>query len=68
MNMHLEEWVIRERLEEARAYAARRAVLSTLRVKRLPVRVSAGLALIRAGRWLAGQAPKPQGEPKRATA
>lgn len=68
MNTHLEEWMVRERLEEARAFAARQATLSSIRARRLPVRVSVGFALIRVGRWLAGQAPKPQGEPKRATA
>lgn len=68
MNTHLDGWLVSERLEEARAFAARQALLRSLRAKRLPVRVWVGLALIRVGRWLARQAAKPQGEPKRATA
>lgn len=68
MNTHLEAWLVRERLEEARAFAAQQAVLQSLRPARRPVRVFLGLSLIRIGRWLAGKAPRAAGEPKRATA
>jgi len=68
MYTHLEAWMVRERLEEARAFAARQAVLQSLRPERRPVRVSLGLSLIRIGRWLAGQAPRSASEPHRVTA
>lgn len=63
MIMHLDEQLVRERLEEARAFAARTALIRSLRPVRRPVRVAVGAALIKIGRWVAGQAPKPA--PKR---
>ena len=68
MNTHLEGWLVSERLEEARAFSAREALLRSLRPERQPVRVVLGLSLIRIGRWLAGRARRAAGEPKRAMA
>ena len=53
MNTHLLEHLARARLDEARAKAAHSALICSLRPVRQPLRVLAGLALIRAGRWLA---------------
>ena len=58
MNTHLLEHLVRARLDEARAKAAHRALIRSLRPVRQPLRVVAGLALIKAGRWLARTAPK----------
>jgi hypothetical protein len=58
MNAHLFEQLARERLNEARAEAARLALVRALRPAR-PLRVVLGLALIRAGRWVAGRAARP---------
>lgn len=68
MNMHLDEQMVRDRLEEVRAVAARGALLRSLRPVRRPVRVSVGFALIRIGHWLAGRAPRRASAPRRATA
>lgn len=58
MNTHLHLQLARERLDEARATAAQRALLRSLRPARRPVRVAVGLALIKIGHWLAGRAPR----------
>lgn len=68
MNPQLDEQVARQRLEEARAQAARWALLRELRPARHPVRVALGFALIKAGHWVAGRAPRRSGQPRRATA
>ena len=72
MIMHLDEQLVRERLDEARAYAARQALIRSLRPVRRPVRVALGVALIKIGHWIAGPAPKRipkrSGEPGRVTA
>ena len=68
MNMYLQEQLVRDRLDEARAMAARHAVVRSLRPARRPVRVTLGLTLIRAGHWLAGRAPRRAGQPRRAAA
>ena len=72
MIMHLDDQLVRERLDEARAFAARQALIRSLRPVRRPVRVIVGVALIKIGRWVAGQAPKAipkrSGEPGRVTA
>ena len=68
MNMHLREHLVRVRLDEARAEAVHLALIRSLRPVRQPLRVLAGLALIRAGRWLAHRAPKRTAEPGRVTA
>jgi len=64
----LEERLVRDRLDEALAYAARERLVSTLRATRPPVRVLVGLSMIRVGRWLAGRASEAAGEPGRVTA
>ena len=68
MNTYLEQHLVRERLDEARARAAQWAMVQGFRPVRRPVRVRAGVLLIRAGRWLAHTAPKRAGEPGRVTA
>lgn len=68
MDTHLLGHLARVQLDEARAEAARAALVRSLRPARQPLRVRAGLALIRAGRWLAHGAPKRASEPGRVTA
>ena len=68
MNTYLLEHLVRARLDEARAKAAHSALIRSLRPVRQPLRVLAGLALIRAGRWLARTAPKRSTVPGRVTA
>jgi len=58
MNTYLLEHLVRARLDEAQAKAAHSALIRSLRPVRQPLRVLAGLALIKAGRWLAHTAPK----------
>jgi hypothetical protein len=68
MNMYLDEQLVRDRLEDARAMTAQQALVRSLRPARRPVRVALGLALIRAGHWMAGRGPKRAGQTRRATA
>lgn len=68
MNTYLDEELVRQRLDEARAFAAQQALLWSVRPARRPVRVRLGLALIRTGHWVAGRAPRRAGEPSRVTA
>jgi hypothetical protein len=68
MNPQMEEQVARQRLDEARAEAARWALLRQLRPARRPARVALGFALIKVGHWVAGRAPRRAGQPRRATA
>jgi len=68
MNSQMEVQLAREKLEEARAAAAQRALLRDLRPARRPVRVAVGHALIKVGHWVAGRAPRRAGAPRRATA
>jgi hypothetical protein len=68
MNPQLEEQVARQRLEEARAEAAHWALLRSLRPARRAMRVTVGLALIKAGHWVAGRAPRRVSTPRRVTA
>ncbi len=68
MHVYLDEQVVRERLDEARADAARQALIRSLRPVRRPMRVALGLALIRVGHWVAGRAPRRAGHPSRVTA
>jgi hypothetical protein len=58
MDLHLESCLARERIEEARKIAARARLLEALKPVRRPLRVAAGLALIRLGRSLAAGAPR----------
>ncbi len=68
MNPQMEELVARQRLEEARADAARWALIRQLRPARHPMRVAVGFALIKVGHWVAGRAPRRAGQPRRAPA
>ena len=68
MNPQMEEQVARQRLEEARAEAARWALIRQLPPARKPMRVVVGFALIKIGHWVAGRAPRRAGQPRRATA
>ncbi len=68
MNPEMEQLVARVRLDEARAEAARWALLRGLRPARRPLRVAVGFALIKAGRWVAGRASRQAVTPRRATA
>lgn len=68
MSTYVDEQLVRARLEEARAMAARHALVLSLRPVRRPMRVALGLALIRAGHWIAGRTPRRAGQPRRATA
>lgn len=66
MNGLMEEIMVRERVREALAQAAHQRLVASLRPARTSMRRSLGMALIRAGRWVAGQAPRGAGEPDRA--
>lgn len=68
MNLQMDEQVARQRLDEARAEAARWALIRQLRPARRPMRVAVGFALIKVGHWVAGRAPRRAAQPRRATA
>ena len=68
MNLYVNELIVRERLEEARARAAWQAQVQGLRPVRRPVRAVLGLALIRIGHWVAGRTPRRARAQRRATA
>ena len=68
MDLQMESSLARERLDEARAFAARWHLVASLRPERRPARVVVGLALIRLGRMLAAREPRPAGAPDRAAA
>jgi len=67
MNIYQDELLARERLEEARAIAARDALLRSLGPVRRPMRMVVGRALIRAGHFVAGRPPR-RTQASRATA
>jgi len=68
INYYLAEQIGKDRLDEARAMAAHARLMGSVRPAPEPVRVVLGLALIRLGRALAGQAVKNATGPRRATA
>ena len=68
LNYYLAEQIAKDRLSEARAMAAQGRLMDKARIVPEPLRVTLGLALIRLGRSLAGQAPKSTASPRRATA
>ena len=68
INYYLAEQIGKDRLEEARAMAAQARLMDSVRSTPDPLRVALGLALIRIGRALAGQAVKNATGPRRATA
>ena len=67
MNFYLAEQIAKDRLNEARAMAAQARLLGAAPAAPDPLRVALGLALIRVGRSLAGQAVKSATGPRRAT-
>ena len=68
MNYYLAEQIAKDRLNEARAMAAQARLMGSARPTPDPLRVALGLALIRLGRALAGQAVKTATGPRRAAA
>ena len=68
INYYLAEQIGKDRLAEARAIAAQARLMGSARPTPDPLRVALGLALIRLGRALAGQAVKNATGPRRATA
>jgi len=68
LNYYLAEQIAKDRLYEARTMAAQGRLMDKARIKPEPLRVTLGLALIRLGRSLAGQAATGTTRPRRATA
>ena len=66
MHSYVDGLVATQRIEEAREFAARQRLIASLQPTRSPVRAVIGLALIRAGRWVAGESPRRGVEPYRA--
>ena len=66
MNTYLDWLTATQRIEDARAFAARQRLIASLQPTRSPLRATLGLALIKAGRWVAGEAPRRGVEPSRA--
>jgi len=66
MNTYLDDLVAAQRIEEARAFAARQRLIAAVQPTRSPLRAMIGLALIKAGRWVAGESPRRGIEPYRA--
>ncbi len=58
MNVYFAEWLIKERLAEARAAGARDALLHAHRPPRQPMRIALGLALIRLGQRILSGRPR----------
>ena len=67
VNYYLAEQIAKDRLAEARAMATKARLMGCMRPTPNPLRVALGLALIRVGRSLAGQAIKSATGPRRAT-
>ena len=66
MNTYLDWLLVTQRIEDAHAFAARQRLIASLQPTRSPLRATLGLALIKAGRWVAGEAPRQGVEPYRA--
>jgi hypothetical protein len=66
MNTYLDWLVVTQRIEDAQAFAARQRLIASLQPTRSPLRATLGRALIKAGRWVAGEAPRRGVEPHRA--
>jgi hypothetical protein len=58
MNLYFAEWLVRERLAEARAASARDALTRAVRPERRPVRGRLGAVLVSLGRRLEGRRPR----------
>ena len=68
MNHYEVDWLVRDRLDRDRAFAAHQALIKQALASRPPFRLRLGLLLIRIGTWLQGAAADRDVEPKRATA
>ena len=55
MNIYLEEQLARDRVAEARAWAAQHGLVQDFAPARRPIRVTLGHALIRVGHWVVGR-------------
>jgi len=55
MNIYLEEQLARDRVAEARAWAAQHGLVQDFAPARRPIRVTLGHALIRMGHWVTGR-------------
>ena len=66
MNTYLDWLLVTQRIEDAQAFAARQRLIASLQPTRSPLRATLGLALIKAGCWVAGEAPRRGVEPYRA--
>ena len=67
MNFYLAEQIAKDRMVEARAMAAQARLMGSTPSAPAPLRVALGLALIRVGRSLAGQAARRAAGPRRVT-
>lgn len=65
MNEYAVQMLVKERIAEARAFAAKRARFRSPGPGQPSVRVWLGLALIRAGRWVLGETFEGVREPGR---
>jgi hypothetical protein len=68
MNFYLAEQIAKDRVDEARAMAAQARLMGSTPPAPAPLRVALGLALIRVGRSLAGQAARRAAGPRRVAA
>ena len=57
MNVYFAEWLVKERLAEARTAGARDALIHAHRPPRQPMRIALGLALIRLGQRIQSGRP-----------
>jgi len=56
-NMYFAELLVRERLRESERLARTSQWIEASRPRSRPLRVAVGLAMLRAGRWVLGNAP-----------
>jgi len=68
MNLYELEWLARYRLDQARQYAARHAMIRLALADRPTLRLRLGALFIRVGTWLQARAAEPDVEAKRAAA
>lgn len=68
MNLYELEWLARYRLDQARQYAARQALIRPALADRPALRLWVGVLLVRLGTWLQGRGAEPDVEAKRAPA
>lgn len=68
MTLYELEWLAKYRLDQARQYAARHAMIRLALGDRLTLRLRLGALFIRVGTWLQARAAEPDVEAKRAAA